>query len=195
MKKKYILLIMLLIFLIILTIFFVLYLNGQEEDYPDDENTLYSIKFDNVKLRFERYEYSLGQNQIVGVEKSIDNGKTYEILTMEPILVSMEPKFVFLNKKLGFAISKPNITKSNNYNGVKVTQDGGKTFTDGVINYENPNIEIITVEDVPYYDEGSLKLHCSIYQIKSDNSGYEDIDLIFVSTDNGLTWNLEETNL
>lgn len=47
-------------------------------EYPDDENTLYSIKFGDVKLRFEKYDDVLGQNQTVGVERSINRGRTYE---------------------------------------------------------------------------------------------------------------------
>ena len=188
MKKKY--LILILIAFLIVTLGIILYLN---REYKDDENTLYSIKFGNTKLRFERYDYSLGQNQIVGVEKSTNKGKTYEKLTMNTIEVSMEPKFVFLNEKLGFAIAKQNLTKNNNYIGLKVTQDGGKTFVDGKINYDNPDIEILTIEDVPYYEDNLLKIHASIYQVKEDKSGYETKDLIFVSLDEGLMWNLELT--
>ena len=71
-----------------------------------------------------------------------------------------------------------------------VTKDGGKTFILSEINYENPNIEILTIEDVPYYENGELKLHCSIYQVKSDYSGYENVDLYFITDDDGETWNL-----
>ena len=188
MKKKIIIFVSIVVVLLLVVGGVVLFLN---REYPDDKNTLYTIKFGNTKLRFERYDYSLGQNQIVGVEKTTNKGKTYEKLTDEPIIVSMEPKFIFINEKLGFAISKPNLTKSNNYMGVKVTQDGGKTFTDGEINYNNPNIDILTVEDVPYKENDLLKLPCSIYQVKVDQSGYEDVKLVFVSSDNGLTWNLE----
>ena len=187
MKKKKI--IFFIILIVILLVGLYLYIN---REYPDDENTLYSIKFGNTRLRFERYDYSLGQNQIVGVEKTTDKGRSYIKLTKEPIIVSMEPKFIFINEKLGFAVSKPNLIKSDNYYmGVKVTQDGGKTFTDGKINYNNPNIEILTVEDVPYIDNNRLILPCSIYQVKEDDSGYENVDLLFISDDNGLTWNLE----
>ena len=73
-----------------------------------------------------------------------------------------------------------------------VTKDGGKTFLLSEINYDNPNIEILTIEDVPYYEDNDLKLHCSIYQVKQDNSGYEDKDLYFISKDDGVTWNLEK---
>lgn len=189
MKKKIIISIIILTIMLLVGGGIFLSLN---REYSDDENTLYTIKFGNIKLRFERYDYALGQNQIIGVEKSIDKGRTYEKLTKTPIIVSMEPMFIFFNEKLGFAISKPNLTKNNNYMGVKVTNDGGKTFVNGKINYDNPKIEILTVEEVPYYDNNILKLHCSIYQIKEDDSGYEDVDLIFISNDNGLTWDLEE---
>lgn len=187
MKKKYILLIILIIVMIIGGI--IIFMN---REYPDDENTLYSIKLDNVRIRFERYDYALGQNQVVGVEKSTNKGKTFIKITEQPIIVSMEPKFIFLTSQVGFAITKPNLTKSNNYSGVKVTNDGGKTFVDGIINYDNSNIEIITVEDTPYIENNYLKLPCSIYQVKEDKTGYEDVSLIFVSKDNGLTWNLED---
>lgn len=180
--------ILLIIFLIIILILF----GFLFREYPDDENTLYSIKLDNVMMRIERYDYSLGQNQTVGVEVSKNRGKSYKRVTIDPVVVSMESRFVFLNKKLGFIISKPNLSKYNNYKGIKVTNDGGKTFVDGIINYDNSNIEILTVEDVPYYENNFLKLKCSIYQVKSDYSGYENIDLIFISNDSGLTWDLEK---
>lgn len=188
MKKKNIILIIFAVLISVITIGFIINI---DKDYQDDENTLYSINIGNTKIRFQRYDYSIGQNQIVGVEKSTDKGKTYEKLTDEPIIVSMEPKFIFLNEKLGFAISKPNLNKNNNYIGIKVTQDGGKTFIDSKINYDNPNIEILTIEDAPYYEKELLKLPCSIYQVKEDNTGYEDVPLIFMSDDNGLTWNLD----
>ncbi len=192
MKKKY-LIIAGIVLLIALIIVLVLVLNKKEEepDYPDDENTLYSIKFDNIKLRFERYDYVLGQNQVVGVQKSTNHGKDYEDMTKEGLTVSLKPLFVFLSKDLGFAIAKPNLTQSNDYAGFYVTQDGGKTFVNAKINYENPNIDILTVEDVPYYDNNTLKVKCSIYQINAEGNGYEDVILTFISNDNGLNWDLE----
>ena len=191
MKKKFIILTCIVIALVIVI---VILMNIEKKYSYEDENTLYYIKLNNEILRFERYDYSLGQNQVAGVQKSVNKGKTFENITEENIIISMEPKFVFLNEKLGFVISKPNLTKHNGYMGVKVTQDGGKTFVDGKINYDNPNIEILTIEDVPYYENNELKLKCSIYQIKKDQMGYEDIELIFASVDNGLTWNLSDND-
>lgn len=186
MKKKIIISV---IILIIGGIVALLFLNRK---YPyEDENTLYFIEFKNEIIRYERYDYSLGQNQIVGVQKSINKGKTFENVSEEFITLSMKPKLIFLNEKLGFAIAKSNLTKSNDYMGFKVTQDGGKRFTDSKINYDNPNIEILTIESTPYFAENILKVKCSIYQVKEDQSGYEDKELIFISKDEGLTWDLE----
>lgn len=189
MKKNCLILIISIIILIV--IIGAIFIN---REYPDDENTLYSIKFDDFKLKFQRYDYALGQNQLVAVEKSTNKGKNYERITDELITVSMQSKFVFLNEKLGFAISSPNLTKDNNYQGFKVTKDGGKSFVNATINYDNPDVSILTVEDVPYYEKDVLHVKCSIYQVKEDGTGYEEVELIFISLDEGLTWYIEDEN-
>ena len=76
--------------------------------------------------------------------------------------------------------------------GFKVTNDGGKTFVDAIINYNNSNIEILTLNDVPYYENDVLHIKGSIYQLKENGMGYEDVELIFISLDKGVTWNLED---
>lgn len=190
-KRKYWMIIEIILVVIAIVIVATI-LNKKEQNNPDDKNTLYSIKFGDIKLRFERYDYVLGQNQLVGVQKSTNNGKDYEDITESKITVSTEPKFIFFNEKFGFAIKKPNNIKSGGkYLGMYVTKDGGRTFKLSEINYENPNIELLTIEDVPYYEKGKLKLHCSIYQVKSDAEGYENVDLYFVTADDGETWNLD----
>ncbi len=192
MNKKYFITVGIVFLTIVSIILIIFSINKKEIDYPDDENTLYSVKFDNIILRFERYDYVLGENQLVGVQKSTNHGKDYVDISEEGIVVSMEPKFIFFDEKFGFAIKKTNNNKENGvYYGIYVTNDGGRKFELSKINYDNPNIEVLTIEDVPYYEDKILKLPCSAYQIKEDNSGYEDKKLIFVSRDNGLTWNLE----
>lgn len=159
-----------------------------------DENVLYSVNFDNVVLRFKHVDNVIGQNQIVVVEKSMDNGKKFETITEGDVIVSLEPKFVFLNDELGFVVKKSNNIKENGkYYGMYVTNDGGKTFNNSVINYDNPNIEVLTITDVPFYNNEKLILPCSIYQVKEDQSGYENVSIYFTSNDNGLTWNIDET--
>lgn len=158
----------------------------------DDENTLYFAKFNNTILRFEHIDHVIPQNQIVAVERSTNNGKTFERVTEGQVIVSLEPKFVFLNERLGFAVKKPNNTKDNGkYYGMYVTKDGGKTFNQSEIIYDNSNVEILTIDGVPFYENDILKLPCSIYQVKSDQSGYETVDLYFITDDDGLTWYLE----
>ena len=192
MKKKYTIIIIAIIILIAIITSLVLILNKKQMDYPDDENTLYSIKFNNVKIRFERYDYVLGQNQLVGVQKSTNYGKDFEDISKDGIVVSMEPKFIFFNENLGFAVKKSNNIKENGkYYGMYVTKDGGKTFDLSEIVFEQSGIEVLTIEDVPYYENNKLKLHCSIYQVKSDGSGYENVDLYFTTNDEGKTWIIE----
>ena len=187
MKKQIIIgIIVVLIICIILGFLF------KDKKYPyNDENTLYVVEFENEIIRYERYDYSLGQNQIVGVQKSFNNGKDFENVTKDLITLSMEPKLVFLNKDLGFAIAKPNLNKTNNYLGFYVTQDGGQNFSNSKINYNNEDNEVLSIVSTPYFEDNILKFKGSIYQIKENHSGYEDKELIFVSEDRGLTWNLE----
>lgn len=82
MKKKFIILICALLFLIGALAFIQI-----ENKYPyEGEDTLYFTAFDNEILRFERYDYALGQNQVVGVQKSVNKGKTFEKITEENIV-------------------------------------------------------------------------------------------------------------
>ena len=188
MKKKTVIICSLIIVLLVIGL--ILFLPKKE---VIDENVLYSANFDNVVLRFKHVDNVIGQNQIVVVEKSMDNGKKFETITEGDVIVSLEPKFVFLNEQLGFAVKKSNNIKENgNYYGMYVTNDGGKTFNNSVINYDNPNIEVLTITDVPFYNNEKLILPCSIYQVKEDQSGYENVSIYFTSNDNGLTWNLDE---
>ncbi len=164
------------------------------EKYPlEDKNTLYYKEFDSNILRFEKIDSALGQNQIVIVQRSTNNGKDFKDVTNEGITVSNKALFTFINEKQGFAIDKSNNMKANDkYYGLYVTNDGGKTFEISEINYHNPNIEVLTIESTPYIENNHLILKCSIYQINQDNTGYEDVELYFISEDNGLTWNLKE---
>lgn len=187
MNKKEIIII-LISFIVVLLIAMFLF---KDNNKIVDENTLYTKQFKNVVLKFKKYDYALGQKILVGVEKSTDRGKTFKMVSDEYISVSNEARFLFIDENIGFAISTKDINRNNNYIGFKVTHDGGKTFKDAVFNYVNDRVSIITIEDLPYYEDNILKLECSIYDIKSDGAGYEYIKLIFESNDGGLTWDLE----
>lgn len=182
------------IFVLIVIIIGIIIKNACDNNEEFDENMLYKIEFGNTILKFERIDDSLGQNQIVGVEKSTDKGKTFTRITENPITVSLEPQFKFLNENLGFAVQRGYLWQSSGTynNGLLVTEDGGKTFSQAVFNYDNENVDTITITKLPYYDGNQLKMECSVYQINATKDGYEDILILFVSKDNGKTWVLDE---
>lgn len=163
---------------------------NENENYilPEDGEVLYEKKFDQTILRFSKIDNVSGQNMLVHVIKSKDDGESFYVVSEDPIQVSNEAKFVFLSKTLGFAISTGNIDLNNNNQGLMVTNDGGKTFTSANVEYENPDVDYITIEKIPYYEKDSLKMKCSVYQLNSNRDGYEDKEITFISNDNGLHW-------
>ena len=163
---------------------------NENENYilPEDGEVLYEKKFDQTILRFSKIDNVSGQNMLVYVIKSKDDGESFYVVSEDPIQVSNEAKFVFLSKTLGFAISTGNIDLNNNNQGLMVTNDGGKTFTSANVEYENPDVDYITIEKIPYYEKDSLKMKCSVYQLNSNRDGYDDKEITFISNDNGLHW-------
>ena len=163
------------------------------DDYvlPENEEVLYERKFNKTILRFGKVDNYLGQNMVVHVLRSKDNGKNFYVVSDDVIQVSNEAKFVFLNENLGFAISTGKIYLDNSKVGLYTTNDSGKTFISAKFNYTNNNVEYISIENVPYYDNNILKIKCSVYQVNSNKDGYENKELVFISNDNGLNWNLE----
>lgn len=170
---------------------------NENENYilPEDGEVLYEKKFDQTILRLSKIDNVSGQNMLVHVIKSKDDGESFYVVSEDPIQVSNEAKFVFLSKTLGFAVSTGNIDLNNNNQGLRVTNDGGKTFTSANVEYENPDVNYITIEKIPYYEKDSLKMKCSVYQLNSNRDGYEDKEITFISNDNGLHWQLEDENL
>lgn len=170
---------------------------NENENYilPEDGEVLFEKKFDQTILRFSKIDNVSGQNMLVHVIKSKDDGESFYVVSEDPIQVSNEAKFVFLSETLGFAISTGNIDLNNNNQGLMVTNDGGKTFTSANVEYENPDVDYITIEKIPYYEKDSLKMKCSVYQLNSNRDGYEDKEITFISNDNGLHWQLEDENL
>ena len=156
-----------------------------------DENELYKKQFGDTILRFERYDYALGQNMIVGVEKSTNKGKKYTRVTENPITVSLEAKFLLLNETLAFVVSTDDLSRRNQFKGFLVSADGGQTFSNAEFHYDNANVDILTLDDFPYVDGNTLKMKCSVYDINVTRDGYEEMELIFLSYDNGFTWTLE----
>ena len=150
-----------------------------------DEDVLYTKKFDNTVLNVRRYDYSLGQRMIVGVEKSNNNGKNFEQITKEMVEVSLDAKFEFLNENLGFIIDTGYLDRNRDFKGLLVTNDGGITFKQALITCDNENVDLISIDKMPYYEDDKLKLECSVYNIDHNEN------LVYYSTDNGETWDYE----
>lgn len=69
---------------------------------------------------------------------------------------------------------------------------GGKTFIVSKFDYQNDNVNYISIEKLPYYEKNTLKIECSVYQINTTNDGYENKVSVFTSNDYGLNWILEK---
>ncbi|MBO5348875.1 MAG: hypothetical protein J6A89_03535 [Clostridia bacterium] len=158
---------------------------------PEDMKTLYEKKFDKTIIKFVKLDDTLNQNILIQINKSTDNGKKYYAITNEPIQVSSEAKYTILNENLMFVSKNNKIMFTNNTTSLYVSNNGGKDFLESKINYKNENVEFITIEKMPYYEKNNLKFKCSVYQINSNKDGYENKEMIFISNDNGLNWNLE----
>ncbi len=63
-----------------------------------------------------------------------------------------------------------------------VTNDGGITFKQAEITYNNENVDLISIKKMPYYENDKLKLECSVYIVDHNE------DLVYYSVDNGNTW-------
>lgn len=150
-----------------------------------NEDIVYTKEFGEEILQVRRYDYSLGQRMIIGVEKSNNNGKSFEKVTEEMVEVSLEAKFEFLNENLGFIIDTGYLDRNRNFKGLLVTNDGGITFKQAEITYDNENIDLISIKKMPYYENGKLRLECSVYIADHNES------LIYYSSDNGNTWDNE----
>lgn len=172
----------------------------KEEEYndndlyllPEEEEVLYEKEFGDVILRFAIVDYVLGQNRLVHVLRSEDGGKNFYSVTEESIQVNQVAKFAFLDENLGFATVDNQILLDSSKAALYVTQNGGKTFLEAHFNYDNDHVSFISIDKMPYYDHDTLKIDCSVYQMDMDGVGYENKELIFISDDNGLTWNLKD---
>lgn len=153
----------------------------------EDAEVLYEYKKDDHILRFTNVDSVLGQNQLVSVIESLDNGKTFDLKTNGVIQVSNEAKFIFFDESIGFAINTGKIHLDQSKTSIYVTNDGGKTLEESKIIYETDSKDTLDIDGLPYMEDGKLKLKCLEYVNK-----YEDKELIFVSEDKGKSWKLEK---
>lgn len=156
----------------------------------NDDDILYEKRInENIIIRVKNLGAILAQRSIIGVEKSVDGGKTYIRQDNEGITIHNGAKFVFLDENIGF-INDPGLAGTDGENrGLLVTIDGGKTFQDAnLIHPDNIEEKNLFVYEVPYIDNGILKV--KIYTINHSKEP-EKTYYTFYSNDNGLNWNLE----
>lgn len=156
----------------------------------ENEEVLYEKRFDKTILRFGKVDEVSGQNMLVNVLRSKDNGENFVVVSDDAIKVSNKARFEFLDESLGFIVNTGVIYLDNRNTGLYITNDSGKTFTSSNFKYVNENADYISIESMPYYDKNTLKIKCSIYQT-NNNDSYENKELIFVSNDRGANWMLE----
>ena len=132
-------------------------------------------------------DYALGQNQLVSVVESLDNGRIFNWKTNGAIQVSNEAKFVFLDENMGFALNTGKVYLDGSKTAIYVTNDGGETLERSEFIYNTDRKDTLDIDGLPYMEDGKLKIKCLEYINK-----YEDKELIFVSNDKGKTWKLEK---
>ncbi len=160
---------------------------NKDEDSVIDEKELYTEAFDDICLKFDRYMV-FGNKMAVGVEKSVDGCKTYRQVTSNYVVVSDESKFEFINENQAFIISEEKLTRSNDFKGLKVSNDGGITFGDARFQFIHDKVDVLNIMEFPYVEGDKLKIKCIIYEPNDD--GYHEKILTFTSDDNGLNWHL-----
>lgn len=155
---------------------------------PEDGEVLYETRFDDTILRFVLSDYVLGQNMLVKVVRSRDGGENFYYMSDQNIQVSLQAKFSFLDENLGFAISTGNVSLDEfAWPGLYVTNDGGKTFEASKFNYKEEGVDMIKIENFPYFENDKLYMSCSVYDMAI--SAYKNI--LFKSDNKGLVWEIK----
>ena len=154
------------------------------------KEVLYTQKIsDQIYFRVSKIDQILAQRNIVIVEKSIDGGNTY-VNQLEndthTLTVYDSANYVFLNEMIGFINHHSVSGKQRNNRGIIVTRDGGKTFEEIKLAVEDSMLDYLYFEDVPYIEDGKLKLVGQLYFSKIPEQVY------FISDDRGLTWKKSE---
>lgn len=187
MKRENFAIIIAIIVALVVDILMFMHFNKQDESNID-ENQLYVEVFDNIYFKFQRYDYALGQKMVVGVEKSLDKGKTYQKVSEDYVVVSNDSKFKFLNKNQAIIISQNMLSRENDFLGMKVSNNGGISFADAKFEYQNDKVDVLNIMDFPYVEGNRLKLDCLVYVLNEE--GYHELIVPFFSDDGGLNWHL-----
>ena len=151
-----------------------------------DGDTMYEKKIsDKVSIRVVYAGAVLAQRSLIEIEKTTDGGATWknQIEGDDPFIqIHNGAEFTFIDEDVGF-INDPGLAGTAGDNrGLLVTNDGGKIFSDAILNTSK---EDIYIDGVPYVEDGKLKLKA--HNTMRDEKFY----YYFYSEDNGKTWTTE----
>lgn len=149
-----------------------------------EKDIIYEKRIDDkIVIRVINKGAILAQRSIIGIEKTVNNGETWneQLETSDGVIqIHNGAKFVFINENIGF-INDPGLAGTNGENsGLLVTTNGGKSFSDVIF---KSSMQGFHIEDVPYLESDMLKL--KVYKIEN----YEKKYYYLYSKDNGKTWN------
>lgn len=157
------------------------------------EDILYEKKInESTYIRAVYLDSILGQRMIINIQKTIDNGNTWENqLQMRDgyLTIHNGAEFVFLDENIGFINDKGLAGTFGENRKLLVTTDGGKNFVKANVIKPNTIIaENLFVDGIPYLEDNILKV--KVYIIEYNNGYQEKIYYDFYSEDNGLNWNI-----
>ena len=158
------------------------------ETIIDDDTTdiLYEQRFSDTNIiRLRLIDY-ISSKDIVVIEKSIDNGESFNnILENDDkyLTINKDAKVTFVNENIGFIFDLGLLGKEDRYKKFLVTTDGGESFNDVSITINGyGNLDYYYINNLPYLKNDKLVLDVSV----PDGNNLKDIEL--VSNDDGLTF-------
>lgn len=137
---------------------------------------IYTTNIDNTIYRIVRTDYTLGQKQIIKVQKLIN--KTFKDITNQ-VTINNSASFEFLTKDLGY------INNNSNIKPLKVITSTSKDIIDAQINLDKYLLESLNILDFPTKKDNIYIMNVSVYE----NSKIKEITL---ESEDGITWNQQQ---
>ena len=189
--KKIIIYTLIIIFFVVIisSIIFILAHPKTYKSNINDPNILYQKEINKGEIiRVIKLDTILAQRTVVGIEKSVNGGKSFIRVDSEGITVHNGAEFCFINNDIGFINDYGIVGTDGDNRTLKVTTDGGRTFKDvNIIHPDNIEEDNLFVDGVPYKENGSLKLQ--VYTLNHENNS-EKTYYTFYGHDNGVNWSI-----
>lgn len=148
------------------------------------DRVLYEGRFNKTDvIRVRVTDSVLAGRDIIVVEKSTDNGISYEnILENDDkyLIVNRDTSVTFVNDKIGFIFDLGLLGRDDRYKKFLVTTDGGKTFSDVTITINGyGDLDYYYINKLPYLEDDKLVLEVSV-------PVFDDLKDIKLGSDDGL---------